>query len=120
MPFSYVGKKKTHKINYTLYLDLTKKFCEFGFIIFCFQIRKLRLGKGQWFEPVSSLTPELCALPCPPYGARLSALRQWDLAGVFHVTLNCKLYELVCVFFLSSFPPKFLASQPGIEKLVAF
>lgn len=66
--------RKKHKINYTLYLDLTRKFCEFGFIIFCFQIRKLRLRKGQWFEPVSSLTPELCALPCPPYGARLECL----------------------------------------------
>lgn len=96
-----------------------EKFWELDFIIIAFQISKLRLRKGQRFETLSSLTPELCSLPCPPYRVRLSALCQLDLTGVFHVKLICKLYEFVCSFchlFFFFSPLEFLASQPGIKK----
>ena len=106
-------RPKLYGLGFTIFA-----FLFLFYFIFACQIRKLRFKRGQWFEPVISLTPELCPVPCPPYTARLSALCQLDLAGVFHVKIIFKPHELVCVCFslIFFFPLKFLASQPGIEK----
>lgn len=114
VPFSRRQQDQLHTVS-----QPHLKFCELDFIILAFQVRKLRLRKGQWFEPVSSLIPELCSLSLPVHHTEpgWEPCISWIWLVFFVLKYSVSFMSLyVCLSCHFLFFLKFLTSQPGIEK----